>query len=181
MRAFVSTLMNLWILWRYSGQQNVSVCLSTKTPRLLSLLCFLHPPPISQQSPPPRFSSCSSGIRGILPQRPLEPFGMWCLGERTNISFCCVWGRLIEYLFFKYIFTIYPSFIKQCREHNILRVGLFTGPLYGISVAGGRSFLSLLGCYAALIDGWLPTFRGRLLVSSSTVKQSLLVILKQTA
>jgi len=176
--------------WTFGSYEDIPlgtsecVCLSKNTLRPLNLLCSLHPPPISQQSPPsppPCFSSCSSEIRGVLPQRPLEAFGMWCLCERTNISFYCLWGRLIEYLFVKYIFTVYSTFIKQCKKQNILRVDLFTGPLYRLSVVEDRCFWGLLGCYAALIGCWLPTFRDRLLVSSSRVKQSFLVILKQIA
>ena len=72
------------------------------------------------------------------------------------------------------------QFYQTCREQNVLRVDLFT-PLYGLSVAEDRCFWGLLGCYAALIGGWLLTFRDRLLVSSSRVKQFFLVILKQIA
>ena len=92
------------------------VCLSAKTLRFLSLLCFLHSSPISQLPPHYCFSSCSSGICGVLPRRPHEAFGMWCLIERANIWFYCIWGRPTEQLFFKYIFSFYSSFIKKCRK-----------------------------------------------------------------
>lgn len=179
MQAFVSTFMNLCILWRYSARDS-RMCLSVL---LLSLLCFLHPPSLSQQSPspPPRFSSCSSGIRRILPQRPLEAFGMWCVGERTNISFYCVWGRLIDYNFYQIHFHCLFQFYQTMQGTQYLAGWLIHWPLVGNFRCWKSLFLSLLGFYAALIDGWLPTFRDRLLVSSSRLKQSLLVILKQIA